>query len=83
MRAGWGGRRRSARVPIGPPKPTPREREVAGLLGDGKTVAETAIILGISRETASTHAYRLMQKLDLRNRAEVVRWALSEGLSTL
>jgi DNA-binding CsgD family transcriptional regulator len=62
---------------------TPREREVATWLASGKTIHEVATILGISPKTAGAHTYNLMAKLDVHNRAGVVRWALDNGLVPL
>ena len=57
-----------------------REREVLRLLALGHTNQEIAKLLYISVRTAETHRAHLMQKLRLASRAELVRYALSEGL---
>ncbi len=57
-----------------------REREVLRLLALGHTNQEIAKMLFISVRTAETHRAHVMQKLRLSNRAELVRYALSEGL---
>jgi two-component system, NarL family, response regulator NreC len=57
-----------------------REREVLRLLALGHTNQEIAKILYISVRTAETHRAHIMQKLRLSSRAELVRYALSEGL---
>jgi len=56
-----------------------REREVLHLLALGHTNQEVADQLFISVRTAETHRARVMQKLGLRTRAEIVRYALSSG----
>jgi two-component system response regulator NreC len=57
-----------------------REREVLRLLALGHTNQEIAKMLFISVRTAETHRAHIMQKLRLSTRAELVRYALSEGL---
>jgi DNA-binding NarL/FixJ family response regulator len=57
-----------------------REREVLGLLALGHTNQEIAKMLFISVRTAETHRAHIMRKLGLGSRAELVRYALVEGL---
>ncbi len=57
-----------------------REREVLRLLALGHTNQEIAKQLYISVRTAETHRAHIMQKLRLGSRAELVRYALSQGL---
>jgi two-component system, NarL family, response regulator NreC len=57
-----------------------REREVLRLLALGHTNQEIAKELYISVRTAETHRAHIMQKLRLSSRAELVRYALDEGL---
>jgi two-component system response regulator NreC len=57
-----------------------REREVLRLLALGHTNQEIARTLYISVRTAETHRAHIMQKLRLTSRAELVRYALAEGL---
>jgi two-component system, NarL family, response regulator NreC len=57
-----------------------REREVLRLLALGHTNREIAEQLHISVRTAETHRAHIMQKLLLSNRAELVRYALAEGV---
>lgn len=57
-----------------------REREVLRLLALGHTNQEIAKMLYISVRTAETHRSHIMQKLRLSTRAELVRYALDEGL---
>jgi two-component system response regulator NreC len=56
-----------------------REHEVLRLLALGHTNQEIAKLLFISVRTAETHRARIMQKLSLKTRAEVVRYALIAG----
>jgi two-component system, NarL family, response regulator NreC len=57
-----------------------REREVLRLLALGHTNQEIAKELFISVRTAEAHRAHIMQKLRLSSRAELVRYALDEGL---
>ena len=59
---------------------TPREQEVCRLLALGHTNVEAAAALGISDRTVETHRTNIMEKLGLRSRAELVRFALAHGL---
>lgn len=55
---------------------TPREQEVLEQVAGGKTNREVGSILFVSEETVKYHLKNIMQKLHLRNRAEVVAWAI-------
>jgi DNA-binding NarL/FixJ family response regulator len=68
-------RRRAEEDPL-----SDREREVLRLLALGHTNQEIAKALYISVRTAETHRAHIMQKLGLASRAELVRYALAEGL---
>jgi two-component system, NarL family, response regulator NreC len=57
-----------------------REREVLRLLALGHTNQEIARQLYISVRTAETHRAHIMQKLHLASRADLVRYALEQGL---
>jgi two-component system response regulator NreC len=57
-----------------------REREVLRLLALGHTNQEIAETLYISVRTAESHRAHIMQKLRLSTRAELVRYALAQGL---
>ena len=57
-----------------------REREVLRLLALGHTNQEIAKMLYISVRTAETHRAHIMQKLRLSTRAELVRYAIDQGL---
>jgi DNA-binding NarL/FixJ family response regulator len=57
-----------------------REREVLRLLALGHTNQEIAKQLYISVRTAETHRSHIMQKLRLKTRADLVRYALAQGL---
>jgi two-component system, NarL family, response regulator NreC len=57
-----------------------REREVLRLIALGHTNPEIAERLVISVRTAETHRANIMQKLQLRTRAEIVSYAMTEGI---
>lgn len=58
-----------------------RHREVLVLLADGLTTAQVAAELGISSETVASHRRLLMQKLGLKNKAAMIRYALQHGIA--
>jgi RNA polymerase sigma factor (sigma-70 family) len=62
---------------------TPREREVLQLLAEGRTTKETAAQLGVSVKTIETHRKQLMDKLNVHSVAELTKYAVREGLTTL
>ena len=55
---------------------TDREREVLQLIAEGKTNKEVAHALSVSINTVETHRKHIMEKLDLHNTAELVRFAI-------
>jgi DNA-binding NarL/FixJ family response regulator len=57
-----------------------REREVLQLIAEGKNTKEIGGILGVSAKTAESHRANIMQKLNIRDVAGLVRYALREGL---
>lgn len=59
---------------------TAREREVFHLVVEGRSTKEIAAILKVSPKTADNHRTNVMQKLDVHNAAELVRYAAQEGL---
>ena len=65
----------------GRPRPlSPREAEVLRLLAQGHTYQEAADDLGVSVKTIETHRKRLADKLGLRSRAQLFRFAVEVGL---
>lgn len=59
---------------------TAREREVFHLIAEGHTTKEVARELDISAKTAENHRARVLDKVGVRNTAELVRYALRKGL---
>lgn len=59
---------------------TPREREILQLIAEGYTSKQIAEILVISVKTVQAHRNRLMQKLDLHNRGELIKYAIQKKI---
>ena len=59
---------------------SPREREVLQLVAEGKTTKEVAVVLGVSTKTAESHRTRIMEKLDIHETANLVRYAIRRGI---
>lgn len=78
---------------IGPSSPSPssikrspsdltqRQREVLQLIGEGKTTKEIATLLNVSVKTVEFHKARLMEELDFHSTAELMRYAITQGLA--
>jgi DNA-binding NarL/FixJ family response regulator len=62
---------------------TPREREVLQLIAEGKATKEAAAALGVSVKTVETHRRSMMEKLALFSVAELTKYAIREGLTTV
>jgi DNA-binding NarL/FixJ family response regulator len=62
---------------------TDREREILKLLAEGYTTQEIADTLIISPKTVEGHRTNLMAKLSIRNRVELVKYALRKGIITI
>jgi len=60
-----------------------REREVLQLLAEGKSTKEIAAILGVGAKTVETHRRQIMLKLQLDSVAELTKYAIREGLTSL
>lgn len=62
---------------------TDREREVLQLLAEGQSTKQIALKLHISAKTIETHRRQIMNKLDLHTVAELTKYAVRKGLTTL
>jgi DNA-binding NarL/FixJ family response regulator len=62
---------------------TQRQREVLQLLAEGKTAKEIGALLGISTRTVESHKYEMMQALGVRTGAELVHFAIRNGIVPL
>lgn len=58
-----------------------REFQVMRMIGQGKTVSEIGVELCLSVKTVSTYRARILEKTQLRNNAEIIRYALENGLA--
>ncbi len=59
---------------------TPREEEVVKLVAEANTTKEIAAILHLSEKTVENHRGSAMRKLGMRDRVELVRYAIRRGL---
>ena len=62
---------------------TSREREVLRLLAEGKRTSQIAQLLDISVKTVDTHRQQIIHKLGIRSLAELTKYAIREGLTSL
>lgn len=62
---------------------TAREREVLQLMAEGKTTSQIAEHLHISVKTVETHRQQVMHKLGIHSIAELTKYAIREGLTSL
>ena len=62
---------------------TAREREVLRLLAEGRRTSQIAKLLDISVKTLDTHRQQIIQKLGIRSLAELTKFAIREGLTSL
>jgi len=60
---------------------TPREREVLALVAQGLSNREIAAVLVVEESTIRTHVKRILMKLDLRDRIQVVIFAYETGMN--
>jgi two-component system invasion response regulator UvrY len=58
-----------------------RELQVLQLIVGGRSVNDIAARLNLSPKTVSTHKTRLLEKMNLSNQAELIRYAIAHGLS--
>ncbi len=61
---------------------TEREREVFRLIADGHTSREIVDMLFISLKTVHNHRAKIMEKLNIHNRSELIKFAIRKGLVT-
>jgi DNA-binding NarL/FixJ family response regulator len=62
---------------------TAREREVLQLIAEGRSTKEIASALQVSVKTIETHRQQMMEKLNIRSVAELTKYAIREGLTSL
>jgi len=61
-------------------KISPRQREILQLLAEGKSGKEIAAILNISARTVEFHKYKMMEQLNIKTSAELVKYAVRHGI---
>lgn len=61
---------------------TERQREVLQLLAEGRSARETASVLKISPRTVEYHKYRLMEDLGIKTVADLIKYAINNGIVT-
>ena len=59
---------------------TPREKEVAKLVAEGQSSEDIARLLVISVKTVERHRANILEKLQLRDRVDLTRYAIRQGL---
>ena len=62
------------------PELTIRQREVLQLLAEGRSMKEVGSILNVAPRTVAFHKYRLMEQLHLKTSAELVQFAVKQGV---
>ena len=62
---------------------TGREREVLQLLAEGNSTKQIALKLHISAKTVETHRLQIMNRLDIHSVAELTKYAIRKGLTSL
>lgn len=62
---------------------TPREREILQLLAEGNSSKQIASSLNVSVKTVETHRQQLMSKLNIHSVADLIKYAIREGLTSL
>ena len=66
----------------GPEEPlSPREQEVLKLIAEAHTNKQIAEILHLAEKTVESHRANLLRKLGMRDRVELVRYAIRRGLT--
>ena len=76
--------RNAPAVPMtGGPTLSDREREVLQLIAEGKSTKEVAGRLDVSVKTVETHRARIMERLGVHSVAELTKYAVREGLTSL
>ena len=73
----------SESIPSDTPELSQRQREVLQLLAEGLASKEIASRLHISVKTVTTHRQGIMQKLDIHSIAELTKYAVRAGLTSL
>jgi len=70
-------------TPGGPNALTVQERKILQLVAEGLTYKDIAVRLNLSNNTVHTHRKNLMSKLNIHRQADLVRYAIKEGIAKL
>ncbi len=62
---------------------TSREREILQLIAEGKSTRDIATSINVSVKTVETHRYHIMQKINVTSIAELTKFAIREGLTSV
>ena len=62
---------------------TPRQREVLQLVAEGRGTKEIATILSVSVKTVEFHRFRIMQQLGIHTTADLTKYAITHGITSL
>ncbi len=62
---------------------TPKEREVLQMVAEGKTTRQISQKLNVSAKTVDSHRRQIMTKLGIKNVADLTKYAIRSGLTTL
>ena len=63
------------------PQLTERQRQVLTLLAEGKSMKEVAAVLNLTARTVAFHKYRIMQVLNIKNSADLIRFAIVNNIA--
>ena len=64
-------------------KLTDRQREILKLLAEGRSAKEIGDMLSISPRTVETHKYNMMQARDLKTTADLIKFAIKQGIVSI
>ena len=71
------------RCGAGPCTLSPRERDVLQLVAEGKATKQVAMELHVSVKTVETHRRNIMEKLEFDSVADLTKYAIREGMTTV
>jgi DNA-binding NarL/FixJ family response regulator len=64
-------------------KLTNRQEEILQLLAEGHSAKKIANMLAISQRTVETHKYNMMQELNVKTTADLIKFAIKHGITTI
>jgi DNA-binding NarL/FixJ family response regulator len=62
---------------------TDREREILQLIAEGKSTKDVSDAMHVSVKTVETHRRNIMEKLNLHSVAEITKYAIREGITSV